>query len=96
MIALCMNALTSHIASGSVTAAISVGSWIVHDRNEDRLLEQRGHEAATVAASSVGGLQGQMAAASVAAQARARSGAVNCPPSENESGVKFSTPITAG
>ncbi len=34
--------------------------WIVHDRNEDRLLEQRGHEVATVAESSVGGLQGQL------------------------------------
>src|ERR1700760_2383808 len=28
--------------------------------------------------------------------ANARSGAMNCPPSENESGVTFSTPITAG
>jgi hypothetical protein len=28
--------------------------------------------------------------------ASARSGAMNCPPSENESGVILSTPITAG
>src|SRR6478609_3353696 len=52
-----------------VTAGISVASWIVHDRNEDRLLDQRGHEVATVAASSVGALQGQLSAASVAAEA---------------------------
>ncbi len=52
-----------------VTAGISVGSWIVHDRNEDRLLDQRGHEVGTVAASSVGALQGQLSAASVAAEA---------------------------
>jgi hypothetical protein len=51
------------------TAALGVASWLVHDRNEDRLLEQRGHEAATVAASSVGSLQGQLSAASVAAEA---------------------------
>lgn len=51
-----------------VTAGLVIGTWIVHDRNEDRLLEQRGHEAATVAASSVGSLQGQLSAASVAAE----------------------------
>jgi hypothetical protein len=51
-----------------VTAALMVASFVVHDRNEDRLLGQRGHEAATVAASSINGLQGQMAAASVAAE----------------------------
>src|SRR5258708_35634344 len=59
-----------------VTAGIGLGSWVVHDRNEDRLLEQRGHEAATVAASSIGGLQGQMAAASVAAEAGGGDGAL--------------------
>ncbi|HLM16695.1 MAG TPA: SpoIIE family protein phosphatase, partial [Acidimicrobiia bacterium] len=59
-----------------VTVGITVGSWLVHDRNEDRLLEQRGHEAATVAASSVGGLQGQLAAASVAAEAGGADGAL--------------------
>jgi serine phosphatase RsbU (regulator of sigma subunit) len=52
-----------------VTIGLVVASWIVHDRNEHRLLGQRGHEAATVAASSIGGLQGQLAAASVAAEA---------------------------
>jgi serine phosphatase RsbU (regulator of sigma subunit) len=51
-----------------VTAAVVVGSWIVHDNNEDRLLEQRVHETATVAASNISGIQGQMAAASVAAE----------------------------
>ncbi len=51
-----------------VTAGMVIGTSIVHDRNEDRLLEQRGHEAATVAASSVGSLQGQLSAASVAAE----------------------------
>ena len=29
-----------------MTAAVVLGSWIVHDRNEHRLLDQRGHEAA--------------------------------------------------
>ena len=52
-----------------VTAGIVVASWIIHHRNEARLLEQRGHEVATVAASSIAGLQGQLAAASVAAEA---------------------------
>jgi hypothetical protein len=51
-----------------VTAALVAASWVVHDNNEDRLLDQRVHEAATVAASSVSGLSGQMAAASVAAE----------------------------
>jgi anti-sigma regulatory factor (Ser/Thr protein kinase) len=51
-----------------VTACLVAASWIVHDNNENRLLEQRSHEAATVAASSVSGLQGQLAAASVAAE----------------------------
>ena len=51
-----------------ITAGVVVGSWIVHDNNEDRLLTQRVHEAATVAASSISGLSGQMAAASVAAE----------------------------
>ena len=50
-----------------VTAALVIGSSIVHDNNEQRLLEQRGHEAATVAASSVIGLRGDLRAASVAA-----------------------------
>jgi hypothetical protein len=54
-----------------VTGALVVGSFVVHDRNEDRLLDQRGHEAATVAASSINGLQGQMAAASIAAESDA-------------------------
>ena len=52
-----------------VTLGLTVGTWVVHDRNEDRLLEQRGHEAATVAESSVNGLQGTLTAASVAAEA---------------------------
>ena len=52
-----------------ITAGVTIGSWVVHDRNEDRLLDQRGHEAATVAASSVGSLQGELAAASIAAEA---------------------------
>jgi anti-sigma regulatory factor (Ser/Thr protein kinase) len=52
-----------------VTAVLVAASWIVHDNNEDRLLEQRGHEVATAAASSINGLQGQLAAASVAAEA---------------------------
>jgi hypothetical protein len=51
-----------------VTAALVIGSSIVHDNNEQRLLEQRGHEAATVAASSVIGLRGDLRAASVAAR----------------------------
>src|SRR5512143_2154443 len=59
-----------------VTAGLVVGSSIVHDRNEDRLLDQRVHEAATVAASSVNNLQGQMAAASVAAEAGGTDGAL--------------------
>jgi hypothetical protein len=59
-----------------VTAGLVVASTIVHDPNEDRLLEQRGHEAATVAASSIGGLQGQLAAASVAAEADQGGGAL--------------------
>ena len=50
-----------------VTAGLVAGSWVVHERNEDRLLDQRGHEAATVAAASIGSLQGRLAAASVAA-----------------------------
>src|SRR5215211_2930480 len=52
-----------------VTLGLGVGTWIVHDRNEDRLLDQRAAQAATVAASSVGTLQGQLASASVAAGA---------------------------
>jgi serine phosphatase RsbU (regulator of sigma subunit) len=51
-----------------VTALLVAGSWIVHDNNEDRLLRQRGHEAATVAGASITGLEGQMAAASIAAE----------------------------
>src|SRR5204863_552643 len=42
-----------------VTAGLVVGSIAVHDRNEDRLLAQRGHEAATVASSSIASLQGE-------------------------------------
>jgi serine phosphatase RsbU (regulator of sigma subunit) len=53
----------------AVTAGLVLASWIVHDHNEDRLLRQRVHEAVTVAASSIGGLQGQLATASVAAEA---------------------------
>src|SRR5215207_7053741 len=52
-----------------IAAGVVIGSWIVHDNNEDRLLDQRVHEAATVAASSISGLSGQLAAASVAAEA---------------------------
>ena len=51
-----------------VTAGLVVASAVVHDRNEDRLLRQRVHEAATVAASSIAGLQSELAAASVAAE----------------------------
>jgi serine phosphatase RsbU (regulator of sigma subunit)/anti-sigma regulatory factor (Ser/Thr protein kinase) len=51
-----------------ITAAVVGASAVVHDNNEQRLLDQRVHEAATVAASSVVGIQGQMAAASVAAE----------------------------
>lgn len=54
-----------------VTAGLVVASAVVHDRNEDRLLGQRVHEAATVAASGIAGLQSQLAAASVAAEAGA-------------------------
>jgi anti-sigma regulatory factor (Ser/Thr protein kinase) len=51
-----------------VTAGLVLGSWMVHDNNEQRLLEQHSHEAATVAASSVSGLQADLRAASVAAE----------------------------
>jgi anti-sigma regulatory factor (Ser/Thr protein kinase) len=51
-----------------VTAGFVAGAWSVHDNNEDRLLDQRGHEAATVAASSISGLQRQIVAASIAAE----------------------------
>jgi anti-sigma regulatory factor (Ser/Thr protein kinase) len=51
-----------------VTGALVIGSWVVHDNNEQRLLDQRVHETATVAASSISGLTGQLAAASVAAE----------------------------
>ncbi|HEY3673204.1 MAG TPA: ATP-binding SpoIIE family protein phosphatase [Acidimicrobiia bacterium] len=59
----------------AVTACVVVGSWIVHDNNEQRLLDQRGHEAATVAASSVSGLTGLMQAASVSAESGGADGA---------------------
>jgi hypothetical protein len=52
-----------------ITISLVIGSAAVHSRNEDRLLDQRGHEAATVAASSITGLQGEMTAASLAAEA---------------------------
>src|SRR6476620_7937156 len=52
-----------------VTIGLTVGTWLVHDRNEDRLLEQRAKQAATVAAASIGSLQGQLSASSVAAEA---------------------------
>jgi hypothetical protein len=51
-----------------VTSALMIGSWIVHDNNEQRLLDQRVHETATVAVSSISGLTGQLGAASVAAE----------------------------
>jgi serine phosphatase RsbU (regulator of sigma subunit)/anti-sigma regulatory factor (Ser/Thr protein kinase) len=66
--------LTVVVVGLVVTAALVAGAAVVHDNNEDRLLQQRGHEAATVAASSISGLQGQMAAASIAAEADAPGG----------------------
>src|SRR5215207_1669101 len=59
-----------------VTTGVVIGSWIVHDNNEDRLLDQRAHEAATVAASSVSGLSGELAAASVAAETEGADGEI--------------------
>src|SRR5262245_35965527 len=59
-----------------VSVGLVVASAIVHDRNEDRLLDQRVHEVATVASSSVTGIQGQLAAGSIAAEAGGSDGAL--------------------
>src|SRR5215813_7919109 len=59
-----------------ITVGLVVASAIVHDRNEDRLLEERAQQAATVATSSITGLQGQLAAASIAAEAEGSDGAL--------------------
>ncbi len=52
----------------ALTAGFSIGTRLLRNRNEDRLLDQRVNEAATVASSSIAGTRAPLAAAAALAE----------------------------
>ena len=50
-----------------ITGALAVGTWVLGNSNEDRLLRQRVHEAATVIAGAVPNVQGPLLSAATVA-----------------------------
>ncbi len=50
-----------------ITGALAVGTWVLGSSNEDRLLHQRVHEAATVITGAVPGIQGPLSSAATVA-----------------------------
>jgi serine phosphatase RsbU (regulator of sigma subunit) len=70
-----------------LTASIAIGTRLLRNDNEDRLLHQRVNEAATVASSSVGGTSATLGAA--AALAETTNG-------DTKSFTQLATPLTTG